>query len=224
MKTSQEYETALRSCTRCATILSARPVDPTTSDQRVVPKPIVRPLRERPVMLIGQAPGLTEYQSGNPFSGSAGKDIRLLFAECGCNDRAFDELVHTSAVAKCFPGSKLTPRRRGEGSRREDVKPTRAMQSNCRPFLLAQLDLVKPSLVVLLGGLALETYVELREGKQRKVSLGEYVGRVESWSGRSVVALAHTSGGSFWLNDLANRTRQARAKELLAIELAKWLR
>lgn len=221
MQTSEEYKATLRSCTLCASILLTKPVDPANSDAKVVPRPIVRALRQRPVMLIGQAPGLTEYESGNPFSGQAGTDVRSLFAEAGCGPEAFERLVHTSAVAKCFPGSKLTKKRRSEGVRREDLKPSRAMLKNCRPFLHAQLDIVNPKLLVLLGGLALETYVELRDGKKAPTKLEDYVGQVEEWAGRRIVALAHTSGGSFWLNDAANRARQAQAKARLAEELSK---
>ena len=171
-------------------------------------------------MLIGQAPGLTEYKTGEPFSGQAGKDVRELFAECGCDAQAFEQLVFTSAVAKCFPGSKLTKRRRGEGFRREDLKPSVTMLSNCRPFLLAQLNVVGPRVLVLLGSIALKTYVEMRTGKRASVSLEDYVGRVEDWDGRRVVPLAHTSGGSFWLNKPEHKAMQAQAKRCLTQELA----
>lgn len=171
-------------------------------------------------MLIGQAPGLTEYRTNTPFSGQAGQDIRALFQECGFGPSQFEQSVSTSAVAKCFPGSKLTKRRSGEGFRREDLKPSTVMLGNCRPFLLAQLELVSPRVVVLLGGMALEAYVELRTGRSSKPSLKEHVGRVEDWAGRRVVPLAHTSGGSFWLNDPGHRALQAQAKRLLAQELA----
>ncbi|MCW5610559.1 MAG: uracil-DNA glycosylase family protein [Rubrivivax sp.] len=163
---------------------------------------------------------MTEYRTNTPFSGQAGQDVRALFAECGLNSSQFDELVFTSAVAKCFPGSKLTKRRRGEGFRREDLKPSATMLSNCRPFLLAQLELVSPRVLVLLGSMALEVYVELRSGKRSKPSLEEYVGKVEDWNDRRVVPLAHTSGGSFWLNDPVHRSMQEQAKRLLARELA----
>jgi uracil-DNA glycosylase family 4 len=220
MQTTEEYEAALRGCTRCAPLLALNAVDPAHSDAMVLPKPIVRPAVPRPVMLIGQAPGLTEYGSGAPFSGAAGRDVRNLFEECGCNTAAFEKLVSTSAVAKCFPGSKLTKRRRGPGFRREDLKPSAVMLSNCKPFLLTQLRLVRPKVVVLLGAMALETYIELRTGKRSKVSLDEYVGRVEDWEDRRVIPLAHTSGGSFWLHNPKHKALQAQAKRHLARELA----
>ena len=216
----QEYENELRSCIRCAPLLSTKLVDPANSTETVTPRPIVRTPSPRSVMLIGQAPGLTEYRTNTPFSGQAGQDIRTLFEECGFSQSQFEQRVFTSAVAKCFPGSKLTKRRRGEGFRREDLKPSTAMLNNCRPFLLAQLELVSPRVVVLLGAMALEAYLELRTGKGSKPSLEEHVGQVADWDGRRVVPLAHTSGGSFWLNDPDNRALQAQAKRLLTQELA----
>lgn len=219
--TTQQYEAALRTCQRCAPLLAGRLVDPLTTDEAVRPRPIVRSLAPRPVMLVGQAPGLTEYRTQSPFSGPAGKDIRALFEECGFGPEKFESSVFTSAVAKCFPGSKLTKRRRGDGFRREDLKPSTAMLNNCRPFLLAQLELVSPRILVLMGSMALEAYLEMSRGRRMKASLEEFVGKSEDWSGCRVIPLAHTSGGSFWLNDPANRALQARAKNLLADELAR---
>lgn len=221
MHTSEQYESTLRSCTNCADMLAKRPVDPANSKDMVIPKPIVRALRPRPIMLLGQAPGLTEYRSGKPFSGQAGLDVRALFAECGCGPDVFERLVHPSAAVKCFPGSKLTPKKRTGGFRREDIKPSSTMLGNCRPFLQAQLDIVAPKLLVLLGGVAIQAYVELRYARKGRAPLEDYVGRVEDWNGRRVVPLAHTSGGSFWLNPPENRARQAEAKRCLAEELKK---
>ena len=219
--TADEYVEQLSSCKRCAALLAQKPVDPANSTEAVKPRPIVRMPTARKVMLIGQAPGLNEYRSNSPFSGQAGRDVRELFEECGFNAEQFEKQVFTFAVAKCFPGSKLTKRRRGEGFRREDLKPSTIMLNNCRPFLLAQLELVSPSLVVLLGGMALEAYIELRTGKRTRGALENYVGKVEDWMGRRVIPLAHTSGGSFWLNDPGNKALQAEAKRLLAVELTR---
>lgn len=223
MSASDTYEARVRACTLCADILAKAPVDGTPEEGMVVPRPIVMPLRERAVMLIGQAPGLSEYRQRRPFSGPAGKEVRKLFAECGCGAEAFERIVHSTAVVKCFPGSKLTRRRGGGGLQRGDVKPSAAMRSNCRSFLQAQLDVVSPRLIVLLGATALETYVEMRDGKKSRVALRDFVGRVDEWGQRRVVALAHTSGGSFWLNEAANRALQAEAKHCLTRELAAHL-
>lgn len=222
--TPEDYDRKLRTCALCASALAAKLVDPENSSETVKPKPIVRPLTQRAVMLIGQAPGLTEYRTNTPFSGSAGKEIRALFADCGFGPTQFEQQVFTSAVAKCFPGSKLTKRRRGEGYRREDLKPSAAMLNNCRPFLLAQIEFANPRIVVLLGSMALEAYLELRGREKNKSPLEDYVGRVEDWETRRVIPFAHTSGSSFWLNSPTNKALQAQAKRHLATELATLLK
>lgn len=218
IRTSQEYEAQLRACTRCAHLMADKPVDPTTSNECVVPRPIVLPLRPKPVMLIGQAPGLTEYTTGLPFSGDAGKSVRALFDECGCSPSDFEGLVHASAISKCFPGSKVV--KKGERTRREDLKPSAAMLHNCSEFMLAQLKIVDPKLVVLLGAMPLKAYAQLKTGRASSAKLADFVGRVDECGGRRVLALAHTSGASTWLNDVNHRALQERAKRQLAAEFA----
>jgi len=215
---SQDYEAQLRACTKCAVELSSREVDPTCSADRVEPRPIVLPLKPKPFMLIGQAPGMTEYLQGKPFSGQAGTAIRRLFADCGCSPSDFDRFVHSSAVAKCYPGSRL--KKKGERSRREDLKPSTAMISNCSSFMQAQLKIVNPKVIILLGGMPLKAYVQWKKGKASAAALADWVGRVDDWQGRRVIPLAHTSGLSTWLTNPENKALQAKGKSLLAAEIA----
>ena len=218
------YESELRKCTKCAPLLAQYQVDPPESPEAVLPRPIVRPLLPCPVMLIGQAPGLTEYRTGRPFSGPAGRDARAIFVQAGLDDARFERFVFTSAVAKCFPGSKLVPRRRTSGVRREDVKPSAEMLRNCSPFLLAQLNVVNPRTVVLLGKMALEVFLELTTGRRASVQLDDYVGRLLEWNGRNVIPLAHTSGASTWLNQPERKALQQRAMQHLREQLAEYAR
>lgn len=217
--TTQQYEAQLRACNKCAVEMSGRHVDPTCSADRVVPRPIVLHLRPKPFMLIGQAPGLTEYQQGKPFSGQAGTDIRRLFADCGCSPSGFEHLVHSSAVVKCYPGSKLA--RKGDRIRREDLKPSTAMIGNCSSFLRAQLEIVNPKVIILLGSMPLKAYIQSKTGKVSAApALADWVGKVDEWQGRRVIPLAHTSGLSTWLNTPENKASQAKAMSLLAAEFA----
>lgn len=215
---SQDYEAQLRACKKCAVEMSSREVDPTCSAERVVPRPIVLQLKAKPFMLIGQAPGLDEYQQGKPFSGPAGKVVRQLFTECGAGPSDFDRLVHSSAVVKCYPGSRLA--KKGERSRREDLKPSPSMISNCSSFMQAQLKIVNPKVIVLLGKMPLEAYLQWKTSKASKALLADWVGRVDEWQGCRVIPLAHTSGLSTWLNAPENKALQAKAKSLLAAEIA----
>ncbi|MGM0427298.1 MAG: uracil-DNA glycosylase family protein [Thermodesulfobacteriota bacterium] len=64
-------------------------------------------------MLIGQPPGLREYETGKPFHGHTGQNIRRVFEDIGISD--FDEYAWSSAVVKCYPGRKLVKSKRRQG-------------------------------------------------------------------------------------------------------------
>lgn len=213
-------DAALSVCRKCEGILSLKSVDARKSDERVQPRPIVSGLRRRPIMLIGQAPGLTEYETGKPFQGPAGQGIRAVFAECGIASDQFPRLVTTSAVVKCFPGSKVVANRRGPGFRREDETPSNKMISNCRPLLEQQIALCDPKIIVLLGGLPLKAFLRMSGAASTKTDLASFVGRTVQWGERKVIPFPHTSGSSFWLNDPTNRKLFADAKSLLRSEVA----
>ena len=76
-------DNAMRNCRKCANVFAQYPVDPRVNAACVEPRPIVTGILPKPVMLIGQAPGLTEYETGKPFQGDAGKGIRAIFDELG---------------------------------------------------------------------------------------------------------------------------------------------
>ncbi|HEY0495397.1 MAG TPA: UdgX family uracil-DNA binding protein [Kutzneria sp.] len=97
------------------------------------------------LMLVGEQPGDQEDIQGEPFVGPAGKLLDRALAEAGI-DRT--EVYLTNAV-KHF---KFTLPERGK--RRIHKKPGQAEISACKPWLLAELDRVKPKLVVLLGATA----------------------------------------------------------------------
>jgi len=97
------------------------------------------------VMMVGEQPGDREDVAGEPFVGPAGKLLDRALAEAGI-DRS--EVYLTNAV-KHF---KFTLPERGK--RRIHKKPNQAEISACKPWVLAELDLLKPKLVVLLGATA----------------------------------------------------------------------
>jgi DNA polymerase len=97
-------------------------------------------------MLIGEQPGDQEDLAGKPFVGPAGKMMDRALAEAGI-DR--DEVYVTNAV-KHF---KWEPR----GKRRIHKKPNSRDIAACRPWLEAELNLVKPKLVVVMGATAAQT-------------------------------------------------------------------
>lgn len=207
---------AMRGCRKCAAAFAQYPVDPRRSPDCVEPRPIVSGVCPKPVMLIGQAPGLTEYETGKPFQGDAGQGIRGVFADLGMPRSRFDEIVYSSAVIKCFPGSKPALR---AGNVREDALPSAEMIRNCQPFFEAQIQLANPQVLITLGGLPLKAYLKLTGRKTSEARLERFVGHKEDWNGRTVIFFPHTSGASRWLNSHANRRFFQLAKELLRSEL-----
>src|SRR5438045_4037282 len=102
--------------------------------------------KRAPIMLVGEQPGDYEDVAGKPFVGPAGKILDRALAEAGI-DR--DEVYVTNAV-KHF---KWEPR----GKRRIHQKPNSREIAACRPWMEAEMRLVKPRLVICLGSTAAQT-------------------------------------------------------------------
>jgi uracil-DNA glycosylase family protein len=99
--------------------------------------------KRAPIMLVGEQPGDYEDVAGKPFVGPAGKILDRALAEAGINR---DEVYVTNAV-KHF---KWEPR----GKRRIHQKPNSREVAACKPWMEAEMRLVKPRLVVCLGSTA----------------------------------------------------------------------
>jgi len=95
------------------------------------------------VMLVGEQPGNEEDLAGRPFVGPAGRLLDQALAEAGI-DR---EQAYTTNVVKHF---KWEPR----GKRRIHSKPNAEEITACRPWLDAELALVRPKVIVCLGATA----------------------------------------------------------------------
>ena len=95
------------------------------------------------VMFVGEQPGDLEDRRGEPFIGPAGRLLRETLDEVGI---AWERVYVTNAV-KHF---KWRPR----GKRRIHGKPNAREIFACRPWLVAEIQAVKPSLLVLLGSTA----------------------------------------------------------------------
>jgi DNA polymerase len=98
------------------------------------------------MMLIGEQPGDAEDLAGKPFVGPAGKIMDRALKEAGIDRRD----VYVTNAVKHF---KWEPR----GKRRIHKKPNSREIAACRPWLEAELRLVKPKLVVCLGATAAQT-------------------------------------------------------------------
>jgi uracil-DNA glycosylase family 4 len=167
-----------------------------------------------PVMLVGQAPGLTEYETRRPFSGPAGDGIRTLLAKCGISLADFDRDVYQTSVVKCFPGRKKNK------AKWEDRQPIVEMQRNCSGFLERQIMLVQPSLIIAMGGPATDAFDRLTGIRPR--NLFDAVGTSTKLKGATIVYLTHTSGSNRSLNasNTNNIAKQARSISIIASEIA----
>jgi DNA polymerase len=98
------------------------------------------------MMLVGEQPGDYEDVAGKPFVGPAGKIMDRALEEAGI-DRAH---VYVTNAVKHF---KWEPR----GKRRIHQKPNSREIAACRPWLEAELRIVRPNLVVAMGATAAQT-------------------------------------------------------------------
>lgn len=114
------------------------------------------------VMLVGEVPGDYEDIAGKPFVGPAGRllDEALAAAEIPRTD------VYVTNAVKHF---KFTRR----GKKRLHDKPTRYEIGACKPWLEAELEVVRPDIVVLLGATAAQALLgaSFRVTKSRGVAL-----------------------------------------------------
>ncbi len=84
-------------------------------------------------MVIGEAPGLEEDRDGDPCAGKAGELLTAMLRACGVQR----EDVFLTNVLKCRPG--------------DNREPEAAEVAECLPYLLNQMALVQPELVICLG-------------------------------------------------------------------------
>ena len=112
------------------------------------------------LMFVGEAPGRDEDLQGEPFVGRSGKLLdRLVLEELGVDRTHF----YIANVVKCRPPDNRDP------------KPDEI--AACRPYLAAQLELIRPVVVVTLGNFAtkllLETDLGITKVRGKSYPMGE---------------------------------------------------
>jgi len=110
------------------------------------------------VMFVGEQPGDREDREGHPFVGPAGGMLDKCLAEAGIDRKQ----VYVTNVVKHF---KWEPR----GKRRIHAKPSWSELTACRPWLEAELAVVRPEVLVCLGATAAQSLLgrQFRVTKQR---------------------------------------------------------
>lgn len=165
--------------------------------------PVFSGLAGNRMMLIGQAPGITERQVRRPFNGRAGRELFRWMDSIGISEVEFRHNVYMSAITKCYPGRATS----GSGDRR----PSAPEIALCKPWLDGQLALVRPDVILPVGTLAIERYFQ-------KIPLKDLIGRRFERDGIAVVPLPHPSGASRWLNRPEHRALLAEALALVRVE------
>lgn len=161
------------------------------------------------VMLVGQAPGHLSVERGRAFSGPGGRLLDGWLQRAGFAPGALWSEVYVSAITKCDPGK--SPRGGG------DRKPSPAEQALCRPFLLAELELVRPEVILPVGGMAIDVFL----GPSK---LDVVIGQAFERDGVRILPLPHPSGVSRWLNVPQHQALLAQSLGILAGWRREWER
>ena len=162
-----------------------------------------RPVESR-ILLVGQAPGVKEPVLGRPFAWTAGKTLfRWLESALGWDEEQCRDRIYFAAVCRCFPG---------KNPKGGDRVPDEREIANCSHWLAREFQILRPSLVLPVGKLAISQFLEFS-------SLAEVVGRswpIEYHGIRSeAIPLPHPSGASTWHRMEPGKSLLGRALKLV---------
>ena len=149
-------------CTKCAHLASSR-----TQTVFGVGNP------EAEIMFVGEAPGADEDLQGEPFVGRAGQLLTKIIKAMGFAR----EDVYIANILKCRPDMPA-----GSFGNRA---PTPAEMQMCRPYLLEQINIIRPKVMVALGAVAVEGLLGAR-GPMRELR-----GRWHSYQGTPLMITYH---------------------------------
>ena len=140
-------------------------------------------------MIVGEAPGEQEDRQGEPFVGASGQLLDRMLQALHLT-RAADgpeppaQRVYIANTLKCRP-----PRNRN---------PTAAEMAQCEPFLLRQIELLRPRLILAMGKFAVQTLLRSDE------PIGKLRGRVHHYQGVPLVVTYHPA---YLLRNLPDKAR-----------------
>ncbi len=154
---------------------------------KMYPLPVSQGAVTSKIILVGQAPGDKEPKLGRPFAWTAGKTLFGWFKEAaGIDEQRFRSSVYMAAVCRCFPGKNPAG---------GDRVPSPAEIASCSVWLKSEVEILKPTLVIPVGKLAISQFIPLGKldqiiGRKFKVNYG--------WHLFDLIPLPHPSGASPW--------------------------
>lgn len=122
------------------------------------------------IMCIGEGPGYYEDQMGRPFVGKSGELLDKILGVCGFSR---NENVYIANIVKCRPP--------------ENRDPLPEERSTCLPYLLKQIEIIQPKILVLLGGTALKGLID------PNAKITRLRGTWMMWNGYHVMPTFHPS-------------------------------
>ena len=158
------------------------------------------------IMIIGEAPGAMEDQTGLPFQGRGGKKLKELLEKAKINESD----IYMTNIIKCRP-----PKNR---------KPTKKEIQHALPWLHKQIELISPRIIVLTGATAAEAIL----GKIGQI--GKIRGQWFEWREKKVMPIFHPayilrnpsrerdSPYNTTLNDLINIRNKLKQLQLLILK------
>jgi uracil-DNA glycosylase len=160
--------------------------------------------------LIGQAPGIREPVAQKNFAWTAGKRLFQWFLTIGMTEENIRRYAYITAVTKCYPGKA----KHGKGDR----KPTWQEVENCGPYLDEALRLLSPSVVVLIGSLAIERIMGAQPFSE---VIGKEFQKELPGGPAWIIPIPHPSGASPWPYMPGNKEKLERAFALIEKRLRK---
>ncbi|HDP68102.1 MAG TPA: uracil-DNA glycosylase [Candidatus Marinimicrobia bacterium] len=151
----EELETRVRDCQKCALARTRTQVVFGAGN------------RNAGLLLIGEAPGQQEDLQGEPFVGRAGQLLDRILAAIQLGRQE----VYIANILKCRPPNNRTP--------------SSAEIENCEPYLLRQIELIQPALIVCLGLTAAQTLLRV------ETNLRDLRGNVYNYHGVDLVVTYH---------------------------------
>ena len=124
---------------------------------------------EARLMFIGEAPGAEEDKQGEPFVGEAGQLLNNLLHKLGLNRQ---EIYITNVIKSRPPKNRV---------------PMADEIAACRPFLIKQIQAIRPQIIVTLGGVATHALLET------KTPISRLRGKWQQWQGIAVMPTFHPS-------------------------------